>query len=155
MASGLRCRCIPGSRPSEASSDLGPIQLGLLPHVGGHRLCSPIPKHGCIARHLALARGSNYGDPLWSINAIALQGRQMQVFAAANDVAAIDVAASAMVGEQLGPIRRRGSPGPALITSTAITPANNPNLANPNLRNSFCSTLAILLSMIPVCACRR
>jgi hypothetical protein len=41
--------------------------------------------------------------------------------------------------------------GSALITSAAITTANKANLANPNPRNSFCSTLAILLLMIPVC----
>jgi hypothetical protein len=37
----------------------------------------------------------------------------VQVFAAANDIATIYVAASAMVGKQLSPIRRRGSPNRA------------------------------------------
>jgi hypothetical protein len=86
----------------------------------------------------------------------------VKFFAAANDVAPIYVAASAMVGKQLSHIRRRGSPNRASTYYQRRHHNGKPSQPGqpqpPQQLLQHLGNLAIddsSVPMIPVCACRR
>ena len=75
---------------------LAPAFLRLLPDPFGHSISAFHAKHFAIAAHLAAPFGGDHGDLEWALDAIALERFELEGFAAANDVAAIEVATHAM-----------------------------------------------------------
>ena len=86
---------------------LGPALLGLLPDPFGHSIGAVFSKHFAIAAHLAAPFGGNHRDLQWALDAIALERFELERFAPANDVAAIEVTAHAMGFKQGSAIRCR------------------------------------------------
>ena len=70
--------------------------MRLLPDPFGHSISAVFSKHFAISTHLAAPFGGDHGDLQWARDAIALERFEFQGFAAANDVAAIEMTAHAM-----------------------------------------------------------
>ena len=83
---------------------LAPAFLRLLPDPFGHSISAIFSKHFAIAAHLAAPFGGDHGDLQWALDAIAFERFELEGLAAANDVAAIEVAANAMSLKQGSPI---------------------------------------------------
>ena len=81
---------------SHSRSSNRPIVLSLLPDPFGDGVSSIRAEDLAIAAHLASAFGRDHGDLEGPLDAIALQGFELEGFASANDVAAIEVASHAM-----------------------------------------------------------
>ena len=75
---------------------LAPALLRLLPDPFGYSISAVFSKHFAVAAHLAAPFGGNHGDLQRALDAISLERFELQGFAAANDVAAIEVAPHAM-----------------------------------------------------------
>ena len=74
--------------------------MSLFEHPGRDRPITVLSKGIAITAHLADPFSGYLGDGFHRVQSLALQGGQLEVLAAANDVAAIYVAASAMLGKQ-------------------------------------------------------
>ena len=79
---------------------MDPGVLSLVEHPGRDHPITVLSKDIAITAHLADPFSGDLGDGVDSVQSPALQGGQLEVLAAPNDVAAIDVAASAMLGKQ-------------------------------------------------------
>ena len=73
-----------------------PFVLSLLPDPFGNGISTILSQHLAIAAHLAPPFGGDHGDLQWALDAIALERFELEGFAAANDVAAIEMTANAM-----------------------------------------------------------
>ena len=75
---------------------LAPAFLRLLPDPFGHSISAVFSKHFAIAAHLAAPFCGDHRDLQWALDAIAFERFELEGLAAANDVAAIEVATNAM-----------------------------------------------------------
>ena len=79
---------------------LGPGVLSLDEDPFGHELITIRAENIGVTTHLAAPFTGDGGNGLHRCNAITLEGLQFEVFPTANDVAAVDVASSAVLLEQ-------------------------------------------------------